>query len=313
MQFPRHWYLGSIRVVFFFWLLLGISLAEKEDALWQFGDTPSQPDGSLWAPPTESSDKASVLALPATEFEFSYLSQLDEAGFGVNTVDVRHTTTMGYGEYPPLSITPGFAIHLWNGPQGLDLPARVYDLSVDFEWQPWSNETSSLLLGSTPGLYGDFESLDSKALQWSGWLAGTHQLNTNWLAMGGVAYVRQLDSNWLPIGGLIWTPNERTRLDILFPRPKITRLVRSTGQSTLSWYLTGHYDGGAWSIQDTPSSHVLVSYSDLRLLTGLEGVRANGSIWKLGFGYAFSRDISVERFSVATPSDALILDCGVFF
>jgi hypothetical protein len=296
MQIPRYWCLGIVRAGFLCSFLFGVALADEVVSPWEIS--------------SGEEENPSISNTPFTQLEISHLSQLDNDGFGINTLDLRRRMLVGYGDLSPMSITPGFAFHMWNGPNGLDLPARVYDVTIDFEWQALANDRSSLILGSTPGLYGDFDGLDSKTLQWSGWLAGTYHLNSNWLAMGGIAYIRQLDSNWLPIGGVIWTPNDRIRVDFLFPRPKVTRLLRRNEQGMLSWYWTGHYDGGAWSVRDTPSSHVLVSYSDLRLLTGLEGALANGSTWKAEFGYAFSRDISVERVSVSNPSDALLFECS---
>ncbi|XZE32420.1 hypothetical protein SH501x_003167 [Pirellulaceae bacterium SH501] len=299
MRIFRKWYFSPINLSVVVWLMLANVYGYQEE-----------PDTDPLTTPEASGD---IDQQPFSQFEFSYLSQLDDNGFGISSLDLRRSLILGYEDITPLTLTPGFVFHMWSGPSDLDLPSRVYDLSVDFEWKPWESDKSSLLVGATPGLYGDFEFIDSKTFQWSGWIAGTRQLNSKWLAMGGVAYVRQLESNWLPIGGVIWQPNESTRIDLVFPRPRIVRNIKTTETGTISWYITGHYDGGAWSVEDTPSSNVLVSYSDLRLLTGLEGNRAGEIRWRAEFGYAFSREISIDRVSISNPSDGLIFECSLAY
>lgn len=253
------------------------------------------------------------LRWPATQFSLSYTPRWDRSGFGIQTLDVRHTALLGYDDLAPLHITPGFAVHGWSGPVELDLPSRVFDVYLDLFWQPWTTERGGILVGATPGFHGDFERFDRQTFQWSGWLAGTWRLNDQWMAMGGVAYLRQLRSNWLPIGGAVWTPNELTRLELIFPSPRIARQIFADERGTTWAYVAGNFGGGAWSVADTPTSNVLVGYSDLRLLVGVEGFRFRGHEWRAEIGYVFSRDIHVNNISLVSPSDSMIFQCRLAF
>jgi len=62
---------------------------------------------------------------------------LNERGFGMTNLDLRHTGLLGYDDQPPLNITPGIGTHFWTGPQTLDLPPQLYDVYMDLQWQPW--------------------------------------------------------------------------------------------------------------------------------------------------------------------------------
>jgi hypothetical protein len=250
---------------------------------------------------------------PPTQLSFSHLPRWDRSGFGIQTFDVRHTVLLGYDDLAPLHITPGFAFHGWSGPAELDLPSRVFDAYLDLFWQPWITERGSILVGATPGFHGDFERFDRQTFQWSGWLAGTWRLNDRWMAMGGVAYLRQLRSNWLPIGGAVWTPNELTRLELIFPSPRIARQIFADERGSTWAYVAGNFGGGAWSVADTPTSNVLVGYSDLRLLVGVEGFRFHGYEWRAEMGYVFSRDIHVNNISLVSPSDSMVFQCRLAF
>jgi hypothetical protein len=160
--------------------------------------------------------------------------------------------------------------------------------------------------GITPGFYGDFQRIDGDTFQLTGWLLGDWALGDEWTLVGGVAYVRQLKSNLLPIGGVQWRPTSDLRLDFVIPRPRIaTRWFQDADRD--AWlYLQGQFGGGAWAVENG-GENFLVQYSDLRLSLGLEVARTSGQVATLEFGYVFSRNISVDRFAVATPSDTLFL------
>ena len=189
----------------------------------------------------------------------------------------------------------------------------VYDLYLDVSWRPVDHESGGIAIGVTPGFYGDFERLDGNAFQLTGWGLANYRIGPHWNFAGGVAVVRQLKSKLLPIGGVIWTPNEDTRLELLFPRPKIARRLWQQDSREAWCYLAGQFGGGAWSVADTPTENVLVSYSDLRLILGLEMFNVQGRDLTLEMGYVFSRDLSVNHTSLVAPDPTFLLQASVAF
>lgn len=249
-----------------------------------------------------------LLELPATELGFTYLPKFDSNGFGIQSMEASHSFLVGYDDLPPLEVTPGIAVHGWSGPELLDLPPRVYDVYVDLMWQYWISHRSAILIGATPGLYGVMEHVDRQTFQWSGWLLARRDISEKWSAVAGVTYLRQLNSNWLPLGGLIWTPDERTRIDILFPCPRVSRSWWTSGTWSHGGFVSGEIGGGAWSVQDTLQSNVLVGYSDLRLNAGWESESTSGRQCSLQIGYVFARDIYVNDVRVFQPSDSVSIE-----
>jgi len=251
--------------------------------------------------------------LPSTQVTASYLPKFSETGFGIASLDLRHSFLLGYDDWQLLSITPGVTTHGWSSPAALDLPTAAYDIYLDLHGTPWRGDATTVSLGVTSGLYSDFRSLDSDALQWSGWLLASRQLSPEWTLLGGAAYVRQWRGTWLPLAGLSWTPNDRTRWELFFPRPRVAHLCRADGNWTHWVYLAGQFGGGAWSIADTPDNNVLVGYSDLRLTVGWEAFSWRGYEWRAELGYAFARDLSVNHVSVNSPRDTLFVQGSFAF
>ena len=278
------------------------------------GQSTADPGGSL---PSSSGEEqlweVPQFPLPATQVFVTSIPRWSDDGFAINSIGLQHSFLFGYDDIPPLSITPGSSIHFWSGPFGLDLPPRVYDAYVDIQWQPWQSERSSITLGAAPGFYGDFEIVDRTTFQWTGWLAATHRVSDKWQLQGGVAYLRQLRSNWLPIGGAIWTPDDATRFEFIFPRPKLGRMISADDRWTRWAYLAGEFGGGAWSVADTADTNVLVGYSDLRLVGGYEAFAVTGYQWQAEIGYIFARELSVDAALLANPVDAIMAQFSFAF
>ena len=297
---------GSI----FFLALIQLAISSSRLA----ADPGAPPATSTASLPIEGEDwEAGVAELPATLITAAYLPRFGSDGFGIASIDLRHVLLFGYGEYPPLEVTPGVAMHRWSGPGTLDLPEAVYDAYLDLHVRAWESELSAISFGLTPGLFGDFERVDSQTYQWSGWMLANRHLGPEWTLSGGVAYVRQLRGNWLPIGGAVWTPSDATRLELIFPRPRIARRLASRGVWTHWGYVAGKFGGGAWSVADTPEQNVLVGYSDLRLLGGWEAFSAMGREWRGEIGYVFGRDITVDDTVVDSPSGSLVAEWSFAF
>lgn len=276
---------------------------------------PVSPDGQFG--PEDASDWSEgggPSVVPRNRFCSAWLAGGGAGGFGNFDLEYGRTWFWGMGgQRPPLAITPGLGVHYWSGPQKLDLPSRVYDLYLDISWRPIDRERGGFAFGITPGIYGDFAHLDGNAFQLTGWGLGNYRFGPHWNLVGGVAVVRQLKSKLLPIGGFVWTPNEETRLEMLIPRPRFARRIRQGEGGEMWCYVAGQFGGGAWSVADTPTDNVLVLYSDLRLILGIEAFNFHGRDITLEAGYVFARDISVHSTSLLRPDPTFLLQASVAF
>ena len=204
-------------------------------------------------------------------------------------------------------------MHFWSGPAGIDLPARVYDVYLDFEWRPIETERWGFSIGVLPGWYGDFEIFDGRTFQLTGWILGNYRVNAHWNLVGGLAYVRQLQNNLLPVGGIVWTPTDETRLELLIPKPKIARRIMATETGSTWCYVAGELGGGTWAVADSTDANVSLTYTDLRLLLGVESFRRGGLQCSIEAGYVFSRDISVDDVVIDRPNDTFLLQATLAF
>ncbi len=265
------------------------------------------------APPPLPAFASDELPLPATRFTSIWLPAWGNQGFGIIDSDCNHTFLFGYDEVPALNITPGAGMHFWSGPRDLDLPACVYDLYLDLNWRPIDGDRWGLSLGITPGFYGDYEHLDGDTFQLTGWLMGNLRLGPRWNVLGGIAYVRQLDSHLLPVGGVVWTPSDDSRLEFVIPKPRYVQRFRTDETGSSFWYVAGQLGGGTWAVADTPTENVLVGYTDLRLLVGIEGFHVSGREWNLEAGYVFARQLSVNGNAADTPADTIALQLSLAY
>jgi hypothetical protein len=140
-----------------------------------------------------------------------------------------------------------------------------------------------------------------------------NRLVPHWNVLGGIAYVRQLQSHLLPVGGLVWAPTDDWQFELVVPKPRLVRRYRNDDGGSSYWFVAGQLGGGAWAVADTSASNVLVSYSDLRLLMGLEWFGRRGHAWNLETGYVFARRLSIDQQALQAIADSLVLQASMAF
>jgi hypothetical protein len=215
----------------------------------------------------------------------------------------------------PLLITPGFGVTSLDGPREPDLPPQLYDAYLDFLWLPKLSERWLGILSVTPGVYSDFDSLQSDSFRIKGKALARYEVPASRAQfMFGVLYLNRHDVNWLPAGGVVWDPHDDVRLELLFPRPKLAyRVTRSAWHEDWA-YVAGEFGGDTWSIRRGPDLFDMVTYVDWRVMAGIERKRAGGAGVSLEIGYVFSREI---QFSSGTadyrPDDTFMIRGGFDF
>jgi hypothetical protein len=107
----------------------------------------------------------------------------------------------------------------------------------------------------------------------------------------GVTYLDRVDIKLLPAGGILWTPNPRTRLDIYFPRPKLSHYLTTVGNTDVWIYLNAEYGGGSWTIRRPGVTDRSMDINDIRVGGGLEWTHQFGLAAFVEAAYVFNREL----------------------
>jgi len=193
-------------------------------------------------------------------------------------------------------ITPGFGLHLWDGPDGstgADLPSSTYDGYLDVGWNPKFTNYLSAELGARVGVYTDFDTFSTDSIRIMGRGLGVLNLSPTLQAKLGVLYIDRNDIKILPAGGLIWDPSEDRHWEIFFPRPKFAQRLSTVGNHNIWAYLAGEYGGGAWTIVRDAGFKDSFDYNDFRAMIGVEWIpiAKTGPSGFLEVGYVFKREL----------------------
>lgn len=268
--------------------------------------------------------------------------QPDDLGMNIAELDGTFVIPFPYCQSAPLLITPGFAVNWLQGPQSnvpplpapppaamnSELPARLYDAYVDAGWRPHVTERFSADLGFRVGVYSDddnFFDTDSVRYIGRGYLVYTSSPQWEW--KGGVLYLDRLRTKILPAGGAIWTPDNDTRWEILFPNPKLAMRLTTFGNIDLWGYVAGEYGGGTWTIDHTVATPAAVppgfvtsviqdkvEYDDIRVMGGLEWI---GHLSFKGFveaGYVWNRKLIYQsNEGNINPENTIIVRGGIAY
>jgi hypothetical protein len=199
----------------------------------------------------------------------------------------------------PLYITPGFGLHLWDGPPShgpgsADLPPQTYDAYLDVAWNPHPTPLFGAELGARVGVYSDFDTFDTHSIRVMGRGLGVFNYTPTTEFKLGVVYIDRNKIKLLPAGGLFYTPNPDTKLELFFPNPKFSRRFTTTGTYQWWWYVVGEYGGGAWTIKRADGATDDVDYNDIRASLGIEWMPETTRSAVHGYfeiGYATDRNL----------------------
>ncbi len=259
-------------------------------------------------------------------FEGTWLAG-DSSGTQLGQTDLELNGTFFFpmfGGKLPLYVTPGFAVHYWNGPNSDDftsvpppqLPPRTYDAYLDGAIKPVINNWLSADLGARVGLYTDFVSVETNAIRVIARGIGIITISPTTQVVLGVVYLDRLTVKLLPVFGLIWVPNPDARFDIVFPQPKLSYRMTTYGTTEWWWYLGGEFGGGTWHFQREDGQDDAFQDNDLRLILGLEwkNQARPGLTGYFEVGYVFNREIEYIGVNPGfDPDDTVMLRAGVTF
>lgn len=243
-------------------------------------------------------------------FDIGYLPSEGVTGGGANgnfsvfefNTAWRYTTGWPAG-FPNtiFSWTPEFNHRSWSGPSNPGLPANVFRFASDFELSSPANNPLSYQVGFTPAFVSDLnESPNGDAFNWDARGVVFFRTSQQLMIALGAAYLDRVDNIIIPYAGVVWTPNDRWELRLLFPKSRISYFVGNLWGSAAWLYGGVEYNVEAYQIElvGPSGAHEKIQISDYRALFGLrtEGSGVNGFVEA---GWVFARDV---QFLHGTPS-----------
>ena len=211
---------------------------------------------------------------------------------------------------PPPMVRLGFNHTDLGFNNRFDLPNDLYETSFGISGVRVFNERWAVrsIMGMDFGTDGENRSSD--AWRFRGGAFAIYEMNTQLkLSFGAIALGRQ-DLPVVPALGAVWQPNDRTRWDLILPRPKVSYLLTDSGMRQ-NWIYTGvGLEGNTWGYETPTGQDNQLSYGDWRWTLGWESRPSSpaGVPFVLGrkyvaeIGYAFSRDIELDN---GTPEISL--------
>ncbi len=211
-----------------------------------------------------------------------------DEGLGITSLDLKGT--LKFARWPFLFVSPRVGLHSLNGPSTTDLPAQLYDFSLDTTFYLPLNDRWTVIASATPSLFSDFQATKN-SLRMAGRGIVLYRWSPQLQLTGGFLYLGRKDIAALPIAGFIYTPNEDVKLDIMFPKPKAAYRY-TQDQDRERWvYLSGELGGGSWAVRRASGADDVASYRDLQLLVGIEHKQPKALNWQMEGGYVFSRNV----------------------
>ena len=255
-----------------------------------------------WKPGWLKGGRATAYYVPASAGEF-----------GFSGLDVRAT---GTAVTPLLSVTPQANVLWAEGPDSAasDVPGTLLAASVEVRWFQPLSQSWALDLAVSPGLYTDGESTGGDAFRITGRALGFYKWNEGLRLAVGAVYLGRDDIVAVPAVGAMIFPSEDTRIELLFPRPRVAhRIFNQCGVERWA-YVAGEWGGGQWAVERADGSDDTLRIRDLRFLAGLEQKNATGGGWLLEGGFVFGREVEYEsERGDFEPDLAAIVRAGVTF
>ena len=255
---------------------------------------------------------------------------------GINDVELSATFAipMFFNSETPLLVTPGFAVHYWDGPMSLppptpppDLPPQTYDAYLDAAWNPQITPWLGGELNFRVGVYSDFNVVTTKAIRYTGKGLFVLTFSPSIKIKAGIWYLDRNVVKILPAGGICWTPNADVYFNILFPNPKIGRRLTTWGNTEWWVYVSGDYGGGKWQITrqngfdpnpyppDMNGTRDTFDYNDIRVAVGLEFNTMRQLHGMFEVGGAFCREVIYESYEPPAyyPNDTVFIRAGLAY
>lgn len=243
-------------------------------------------------------------------------------GNELNLNEIEVATTLNFPNWfnsgQPLMFSPGFIFHFWNGPDaatGFDLPAQAYSAYLSFDHTTDTRRNFGLENNFTVGVYSDFDHLNSDSLRLTGKLLAWQRINSYMVGKIGVEYLDRVRTKLLPAFGVYATPTPDMKLDLYFPRTKLSHRVPNFNDFEVWSYVGGEYGGGSWTIERDDGTDDQVDLNDVRTFIGLEWIGPRRVTGFVEFGYVFERQLVYKSDPIndLELQDSIMIRSGLAF
>jgi hypothetical protein len=232
--------------------------------------------------PAETPPVATLRDFLGYRYSTSSLEWIPGGGdqFGMFSIVSDHYQKSGENQ----GIGVGLGFHFLAGPEQTDMPPRVFDFSLAYQFRkkfgPVGIDLATSVLAAS-----DFEGNARKGILFPSHAVGFYSVKPEIDLVFGVDYLDRGDIKLLPVAGLIWAPNFDMRFELVFPRPRA--IFQLTEHHRL--YVGGELGGGSWAIERVDLRNDLATYSDLRACIGVEYGEREGRWSAFEVAYLFNR------------------------
>ena len=280
-------------------------LIEEYAGRWTRGDLPNDPH---LTPPEERS----WLRIEDWRTEVSWIVANAEQ-FGIGSAGGN--IAFGVPKVKGLLVRPGGAIYWLNSPASAGVPDQVYDAELHGTWMHRFNDKFKAHVNVTGGIYSDFAraSVDG-GFRLSGSGIGAYEVHPDWQLVFGATYLNLGSIRMWPIGGVVWSPNDRWRLELIYPEGRITYKVAENEVYVEKNYVAVGFWGRTWEVERSNGIREKFTYSDCRATTGYERRYLWGITSFFEFGLAFNRDVEFRSGNgTYQPESQIFVRGGMFF
>lgn len=250
--------------------------------------------------------EASWIELEKTFATFTWISRGSSDGLGISSLEAR--SSLIFPDQPAFWIAPRIGVHALDGPAAPDLPAHLFDVSLEGVLMLPLAERWIIQAAIAPSFFTDGDHTSSDAFRLPGRVLLFWNYSDTLTFTGGVLYLDRDDLKAIPSLGVIWKPNDDWKFELTAPRPRIARRISGV-DGVESWlYVVGEFGGGTWAIRRASGVNDVVSLQDYRLMLGFEQKRSGHRSWLVEAGYVFSRRIEYTSGlgDVDLPSTAIV-------
>jgi hypothetical protein len=191
-----------------------------------------------------------------------------------------------------------FSVQWWkerprpeDWPFGASIPPPVlYDLYVDIGWRAPVAPGWLVDVVISPGLSTDFRVTPGDGFRMRGHAMTIVDIMPNFSGVLGVWYLNRNTTKLLPVAGFIWHATPMTRVEAVFPRPRLVQHLGCWKGRDWEFFVGAEYGGGGWAFKNPEGARETIDYRDYRVTTGVSwtGKKTTGY---LEVGYVFNREL----------------------